>query len=73
MYKQKLKTPEQAVMLVKDGDWVDYGMTTSQRYCSIRHWRAAKMSYTILKYGKPCPCFPVRSANATPVVIPLRS
>ena len=30
MYKQKLTTPEQAVTLVKDGDWVDYGMTTSQ-------------------------------------------
>ena len=25
MYKQKLTTPEQAVTLVKDGDWVDYG------------------------------------------------
>ena len=30
LYKQKLTTPEEAVKLVKDGDWVDYGMTTSQ-------------------------------------------
>ena len=24
-YKQKLRTPDQAVQLVKSGDWVDYG------------------------------------------------
>lgn len=26
MYKQKLMTPEEAVKVVKSGDWVDYGM-----------------------------------------------
>lgn len=30
LYEQKKTTPEEAVRLVKDGDWVDYGMTTSQ-------------------------------------------
>lgn len=30
MYRQKLMTPEKAVQLVKSGDWVDYGMATSQ-------------------------------------------
>lgn len=30
MYRQKLTTPEQAVQLVQSGDWVEYGMTTSQ-------------------------------------------
>lgn len=30
MYRQKLTTPEEAVKLVKSGDWVDYGMATSQ-------------------------------------------
>ena len=25
-YKRKLKTPEEAVKLVKDGDWVDYSV-----------------------------------------------
>ena len=30
MYQQKLTTPEDAVKLVTDGDWVEYGMTTSQ-------------------------------------------
>ena len=24
-YRQKLRTPEEAVRIVKDGDWVDYG------------------------------------------------
>ena len=23
-YRQKLKTPEEAVKVVKDGDWIDY-------------------------------------------------
>lgn len=30
MYRHKLTTPEKAVQLVKSGDWVEYGMTTSQ-------------------------------------------
>ena len=30
MYKQKLMTPEEAVKVVKSGDWVDYGMGTTQ-------------------------------------------
>ncbi|EHM39154.1 hypothetical protein [Anaeroglobus geminatus] len=30
LYKQKLTTPEEAVKLVKDHDWVDYGMASSQ-------------------------------------------
>lgn len=30
LYQQKLTTPDEAVKMVKDGDWVDYGMTTSQ-------------------------------------------
>ena len=30
MYQQKLTTPAEAVKLVKSGDWVDYGMATSQ-------------------------------------------
>lgn len=30
MYKQKLMTPEEAVKVVKSGDWVDYGMDTTQ-------------------------------------------
>ena len=29
MYQQKLTTPEQAVQLVKSGDWVDYGWCTN--------------------------------------------
>lgn len=28
-YRQKLKTPQEAVQLVKDGDWVDYSQTCS--------------------------------------------
>lgn len=31
-YRSRLKTPEEAVMLVKDGDWVDYGSNNSQPY-----------------------------------------
>lgn len=30
LYKQKLTTPEEAVKLIKDHDWVDYGMASSQ-------------------------------------------
>ena len=30
MYKQKLMTAEEAVKVVKSGDWVDYGMGTTQ-------------------------------------------
>lgn len=30
MYTNKLRTPVEAVKVVKDGDWVDYGMATSQ-------------------------------------------
>ena len=29
LYREKLRTPEEAVMLVKDGDWVDYSQTCS--------------------------------------------
>ena len=29
IYQQKLRTPEEAVLLVKDGDWVDYSQTCS--------------------------------------------
>lgn len=29
MYKNKLRTPEEAVKIVKDGDWVDYSQTCS--------------------------------------------
>lgn len=28
-YKSKLRTPEEAVKVVKDGDWVDYSQTCS--------------------------------------------
>lgn len=28
-YQRKLKTPEEAVRIVKSGDWVDYGHTLS--------------------------------------------
>ena len=28
-YKEKLRTPEEAVKVVKDGDWVDYSQTCS--------------------------------------------
>ena len=28
-YQSKLKTPEEAVRVVKDGDWVDYSQTCS--------------------------------------------
>ena len=30
MYRQKVMLPKDAVMLVQSGDWVDYGMATSQ-------------------------------------------
>ena len=30
MYRQKLMTPEEAVKVVQSGDWVDYGMGTTQ-------------------------------------------
>lgn len=30
MYQQKLTTPAEAVKVVKSGDWVDYGMATTQ-------------------------------------------
>ena len=39
MYKQKLMTPEEAVKVVKSGDWVDYGMGTTQRSSSTRPWQ----------------------------------
>ena len=29
LYRQKLRTPEEAVQIVKDGDWVDYSQTCS--------------------------------------------
>ena len=29
MYREKLRTPKEAVMIVKDGDWVDYSQTCS--------------------------------------------
>jgi len=29
LYQQKLRTPEEAVRIVKDGDWVDYSQTCS--------------------------------------------
>ena len=29
LYREKLRTPEEAVRLVKDGDWVDYSQTCS--------------------------------------------
>lgn len=29
-YKRKLRTPEEAVRVVKSGDWIDYGMAASQ-------------------------------------------
>ena len=29
MYAEKRRTPEEAVSIVRDGDWVDYGQTCS--------------------------------------------
>ena len=29
LYREKIRTPEEAVKLVKDGDWVDYSQTCS--------------------------------------------
>ena len=29
-YRQKLKTPEEAVQVVKDGDWIDYTISQGQ-------------------------------------------
>ena len=29
-YKQKLTTPDEAVKVVKSGDWIDYGSFTGQ-------------------------------------------
>ena len=30
-YKSKLRTPEEAVKVVKDGDWVDYSLPAGRR------------------------------------------
>lgn len=59
LYEQKKTTPEEAVRLVKDGDWVDYGMTTSQPIVLIKRWQSARTSFTILKSVKPCRFFRV--------------
>ena len=33
MYAEKRKTPEEAVSIIRDGDWVDYGQTCSYPHC----------------------------------------
>ena len=42
-YKSKLRTPEEAVKVVKDGDWVDYSQTCSPS-CWTPHWLPVRRS-----------------------------
>lgn len=37
-YAKKLTTPEEAVKIVKSGDWVDYGWCANHPACWIRPW-----------------------------------
>ena len=46
-YNRKKRTPEEAVSVVKSGDWVDY-------------WLPAGTSFTMSKYGVICVLAPSR-------------
>jgi hypothetical protein len=43
-YKKKLVTAEEAVGVVKSGDWVDYGHFPVHRHIWILYWPGALMS-----------------------------
>ena len=44
MYQQKLTTPEEAVKVVKSGDWVDYTWCTNHPVARIRPWPPGRTS-----------------------------
>ena len=45
MYRQKLRTADEAVKVIKSGDWVDYGFCAIHRVCSTRRSRGARRSW----------------------------
>ena len=49
MYQQKLTTPEQAVKVVKSGDWVDYAWCTNHPVVLDRALAARKDELTDVK------------------------
>ncbi len=55
MYKQKLMTPEEAVKVVKSGDWVDYGMGTTSRTSSTRPWQPDGMNCKMSRSARVFP------------------
>lgn len=43
-YKQKLVSADEAVKLIKSGDWVDYGWCNGTVDVWIRHWQNVPMN-----------------------------
>lgn len=45
LYRQKLTTADEAVKVIKSGDWVDYGFCAIQPRVLTRRWPAAHRSW----------------------------
>lgn len=45
LYKQKLTTADEAVKVIKSGDWVDYGFCAIHPGCWTRRWPAVHRSW----------------------------
>ena len=67
MYQQKLTTPEEAVKLVKDGDWVEYGMTTSQPVLLDAALAARKEELKDIKVRETMSLFPRKVVECDPM------
>ena len=45
IYRQKLTTADEAVKIIKSGDWVDYGFCAIHPRVLTRHWRGGHRSW----------------------------
>ncbi len=59
MYQEKLRTAEEAVKLVKSGDWIDWGMFNGKPVALDKALAARKMNCVISTSWQqyPCPLF----------------
>ena len=64
-YRSKLRTADEAVRLVKNGDWVDYASNNGFPKRWTRRWRSVGMSCGALKYAGTLFPAPFRSRSAT--------
>ena len=68
LYREKLRSPEEAVKLVKDGDWVDYSQTCSFPQALDKALAARSGELHDVKIRNAISMLPVATVETIPVI-----